>query len=419
MTAAAHSARDVLPRQLTSVMIPELGSLASAIAHEIRAAIPEYATPDGPYRGTVKIGVEQALTGFVARIGNPATPNGKRDEVCRQLGRYEALAGRSLDCLQAAYRIGARMAWQRIMKVGRRHNFSSAIMSHLADSVFQYMDELASLSFEGYVEARARTAGAVEQWRRRLLRMLLEQPPAGHETITELAQSIGWAVPTHAALVVARADEPHDHGDSGKWGADVLTEVKGIDLHLLYPAPVARERLGQLAVQLPACRIAIGPVLALDQAALSLRWAQQALGLVESGAIEPRDGITHCDDHLLALWLDADQQLVERMARKRLGPLAGLTRKQRLRLTETLDAWLRTRGSAPEVAEYLDVHPQTVRYRMRQLEALFGPQLDDPDARLELELVLRAQQLGVSQHQAGTPRARASTGQERWNSRCQ
>jgi DNA-binding PucR family transcriptional regulator len=31
-----------------------------------------------------------------------------------------------------------------------------------------------------------------------------------------------------------------------------------------------------------------------------------------------------------------------------------------------------------------------VRYRLRQLEALFGVQLHDPDARFELESALRA-----------------------------
>jgi DNA-binding PucR family transcriptional regulator len=36
------------------------------------------------------------------------------------------------------------------------------------------------------------------------------------------------------------------------------------------------------------------------------------------------------------------------------------------------------------------VHPQTVRYRMRQLRDLFGERLEDPDSRFELALALRA-----------------------------
>jgi DNA-binding PucR family transcriptional regulator len=43
------------------------------------------------------------------------------------------------------------------------------------------------------------------------------------------------------------------------------------------------------------------------------------------------------------------------------------------------------------MARALDLHPQTVRYRLARLRELLGQQLDDPDARLELELALRAQ----------------------------
>ena len=85
--------------------------------------------------------------------------------------------------------------------------------------------------------------------------------------------------------------------------------------------------------------------------------------------------------------------LIDQISKRQLAALDGLTSKQRTRLVETLGAWLRTRGSAAEIAEQLNVHPQTVRYRMRQLEKTFGERLDDPDERFALELVLRASRL--------------------------
>jgi DNA-binding PucR family transcriptional regulator len=42
------------------------------------------------------------------------------------------------------------------------------------------------------------------------------------------------------------------------------------------------------------------------------------------------------------------------------------------------------------MAAELGVHPQTVRYRLRQLRELFGTALEDPDARFELALALRS-----------------------------
>ncbi|WP_242424312.1 helix-turn-helix domain-containing protein, partial [Frankia sp. EI5c] len=71
-------------------------------------------------------------------------------------------------------------------------------------------------------------------------------------------------------------------------------------------------------------------------------------------------------------------------------PLDALPERTRTRLAETLLYWLALHGQRRLVAERLHIHPQTVRYRVGQLRDLFGETLDDPEARFELELVLRA-----------------------------
>jgi DNA-binding PucR family transcriptional regulator len=60
---------------------------------------------------------------------------------------------------------------------------------------------------------------------------------------------------------------------------------------------------------------------------------------------------------------------------------------------ETLLASLSSRAGAAAVAELLDLHPQTVRYRLRRAESLFGDRLRGPGIRLEFEMALRAHQL--------------------------
>ena len=74
----------------------------------------------------------------------------------------------------------------------------------------------------------------------------------------------------------------------------------------------------------------------------------------------------------------------------RLGPLTALAPRSRERLESTLLAYLRHRGNGPRMAFDLHVHPQTVRYRLARLRELLGAALDDPEARFELEVVLRA-----------------------------
>ncbi|MBL3688138.1 PucR family transcriptional regulator [Leucobacter zeae] len=60
---------------------------------------------------------------------------------------------------------------------------------------------------------------------------------------------------------------------------------------------------------------------------------------------------------------------------------------------ETLLAWLEERGSAPRVAERLNVHEQTVRYRIRQVRTRLGVDLSDADRILALWLQLRVADL--------------------------
>jgi DNA-binding PucR family transcriptional regulator len=73
-----------------------------------------------------------------------------------------------------------------------------------------------------------------------------------------------------------------------------------------------------------------------------------------------------------------------------LAPLEAASEGQRPRLAETLLAWLLSGSNVPDVATRLHVHPQTVRYRLRQLEKLFGDALHDPDTRLNLIVALRS-----------------------------
>lgn len=61
---------------------------------------------------------------------------------------------------------------------------------------------------------------------------------------------------------------------------------------------------------------------------------------------------------------------------------------------ETLLAWLPDGSNVPDTAARLHVHPQTVRYRLRQLEQLFGDALHTPDTGLALLLALQADATG-------------------------
>ncbi|MEE1927040.1 helix-turn-helix domain-containing protein [Streptomyces sp. TRM 70351] len=379
-----------LPKELAAVMRPELPSLLHEIGAEIRRAIPEYGPLlDGPYGPVIQGGVEQNLVTFVDRIAAPSAPTTRRDQLCRKLGRYEAYRGRTLDNLQAAFRIGARVALRRAKKLGKRYSLSPAVMLSFADALFGYVDELIEVSREGYQAAQAELGGGQEEYRRMLLQLILAGASVPRSSLAGHAERARWPLPSEVTLV---AISPDSRPPRGSLGDDVLAAPGDPQPHALLPGPVEENRRLLLDAAPREVRIAVGLTVPLAQAAESLRWARQALALVEAGVI-PAAPVTYCDDHLLTLWLCADSALTEQLARRQLAPLADLTRNQRERLVETLQAWLDTRGNAVQMAELLHLHPQTVRYRLRNLDRAFGARLSDLDDRFATEVVLRSLRL--------------------------
>ena len=553
----------VLSAALADILRPELGSLADEIIGQLREKIPEFARPiDGPHGQIMRTGVEQTLTSFVDLVADPAAPPSGRDEVALMLGKHEAEEGRSLDSLQAAYRIGAQAAWQRVMEVGHRAQLSSTVMSALADAVFRYMNDLATVSYAGYREVRARTAETQQAARRRLLQLILDRDdPVPLRALADLAEVACWPLPDRVIAVAiararpgarsdvrsdtrsdarsearseARSDAQPDTRSDVRSGArsdarsdaqpvtrydarsdarsdarpdtrsdarsdtrsgtqpvtrsdarpdtrsgtqpvtrsdarpdtrpdgwsdarsdtrpdsrsdtrpdtrsdarsdtrpdgwsdtqsedqpgtragtrsgardtapsaltlseqmsdnkEVLASLDEPQPHLLVPGDAGAHRWAALEAQLGRRRAAIGLAVPLADAADSLRWARQALALAENGTIDAGP-LVFCEDHLVTLWLLSDAALADQVSRRHFAALEALPARQQERLTETFGAWLETRGTAAEIADRLQVHPQTVRYRIRQLERTLGDQFGDPNARFAMEMVLRVMRL--------------------------
>jgi hypothetical protein len=400
-------ARIKFPPELADLIRPELPSLTEDIIAEIRRGIPEFARPmDGPYGRVLRMGVGQALSTFVDLIVDPTAPRDHRDTVCRKLGEYEASEGRSLDSLQAAYRIGAHVAWRRAVELGARHSISSEVMSQLADAVFGYIDDLASLSTDGYQRAKSRSSASQDEWRQRMLRLILEQPAVPRRAIADLADLVGWTLPQQVRIVAIQPPV----AASLALPANALADLKAAEPHLLLPGDIEGHQRTALEACLAGRPAAVGIKVPLAEAADSLHWARRALALSRSGAISAGK-LIFCDDHLLALWLSEDR-LLKLLAGQQFASLGGLSERQQQRLTDTLAVWLETGGKAMEVAARLKVHPQTVRYRMRILERVLGGQLGDPDSRFAMEVVLRARRLSAGKHSEESSRPASDVGAE-------
>lgn len=378
-------------RTLLLEMLPsiadEVPSLVEEIIDDIRGTVPEYARPlDGPYGQIIRAGVKRNVTGFMDWLVAPDDPLDRRDEICRMVGALEAYEGRQLAVLQTAYRIGAQVSWHRIQAVLQRHEAPPEAVSALADALFNYMDEAADLSRRGYEDAKAQMDEEQAAARTVLLHALAERSDLLSDNVAELCTAAGWTIPDEVTLIALSPGLPVVRP---LLDGDLLLDLDAPEPYLLVPGRLTGQRQETLQTALAETKAAAGLTVPVERAADSLRWARQALALVDQNVID--DGpLTLGEDHVVTLWLLSDNALVDQLGKRRLGFLAPMTDRQRKRLAETLRSWLRTRGPATRMSEDLGVHVQTVRYRMRRLEQVLGGQLDDPDIRFATEVVLRA-----------------------------
>ena len=85
-------------------------------------------------------------------------------------------AGRTLESLLSAYRLGARVAWRRFAAAGVGAGLPPDTLYLLAESIFAYIDVLSAESAEGYALEQSAVAGEAELPPARLVRMLVREP---------------------------------------------------------------------------------------------------------------------------------------------------------------------------------------------------------------------------------------------------
>ncbi|GAA2103290.1 hypothetical protein GCM10009801_78160 [Streptomyces albiaxialis] len=256
---------------------------------------------------------------------------------------------------------------------------------------------------------------SAERARRLLFAALTaDRPPeTGASRFHALARSARWPLPpaVRAVVLAAPCETPPL---TGPLASALAGPVEG-EPCLLVPDPEGEAREA-LDGHLQGWTAAVGHAVPLDDCAASVRWARRLLELAPVHAAHAVNGsgppgAVFVDDHLTTLLLLQDESMARALTARWLGPLAALTPRQSERLEVTLLAWLES-GGAPEAARTLQVHPQTVRYRLRQIEKVFGSALRDPRARFELEAALRGRQLlgRVRRGRARTGGRKARTG---------
>lgn len=373
-----------LPPQIARVLRPVLAEVADEMIEAVRT-VPAYSRPlEGEFGVGIRAGVQEALRHFLAEIeaGGPVA----RPDVYGTLGRGEMRAGRSLDALLSAYRVGARVAWRRFAAAGVDAGLEPETLYLLAESIFAYIDVLSAESAEGHALEQSAAASEAELRRRRLVRMLVREPPLEAAAIEAAASEAAWQLPRKLAVLAIGGEQ---RGPAAlRLPSDVVTDTIGELTCAIVPDPDGPGRRAAIERAMTDAQATAGLGTTVDwpEAAISLARARAALDLADGAS-----SLVVARERAGDLLLRSDQRLARELAADRLAPLERLPAGSRGRLTETLRAWLAEQGRLTPVAERLGVHPQTARYRLARLRELFGPGLDDPDERFWLELALRVE----------------------------
>ncbi|MFB4300283.1 PucR family transcriptional regulator [Actinomadura sp. NTSP31] len=368
-----------------------VAGIARDAVREIDRELPGYLrTHDARYAGMPAFTAEWAIGHFVGLLGDPGLPSAAITEHFRRLGAGEARRGRHLEMFQAALRIAAGVAVRRLTEEAERLDagVTSATVVRMTQAVLGYLDQLASAAADGHADSGARQAGHLRSQRRMLLEKIIE-PGTDLSQVRFLAADCGWPMPRTVAAV-ALAEAGGGLGARRALPPDVLRGLHLDDPCLIVPDPDGPGRRRAVDTALTGQAAAVGPTVPVTRCAESLRLARQALALAQEGVIEAPLPIAAVD-HIPLTMLGRSPELASLLVDRKLRPLLRSPRAHaRDKLVETFLFCIEGNFNATEVAARMHVHAQTVRYRVRQLEALFGDDLHDPAQRLEFHLALRA-----------------------------
>src|SRR5215213_1967027 len=302
-----------LPADIADLLEPELAATTDEILATIAREVPDYARPlEGSFGRGVRTGVTEALRQFVELIRSPSGARGPGREVYVALGRGELRQGRTLDSLQSAYRVGARVAWRRVATAARDAGVDADVLSLLAESIFAFIEQLSADSVDGYAEARSHLEGERRRRQRELALLLLRDPPADEADVRAAAAAVGWRVPRSAAAIACPDEELERI--ARRLPPDALPASLEGEACVVASDPEGPGRAAELEAALEGRRAALGPAVPVAELPGSWALARAALRAGAAGPAQP----LRADDVLVDLALLDGRPALDRIAQRRL-----------------------------------------------------------------------------------------------------
>ncbi|MBI5669186.1 MAG: helix-turn-helix domain-containing protein [Chloroflexi bacterium] len=263
-------------------------------------------------------------------------------------------------------------------------------------------------------------AFAVEQTRGDWVQMWLSGTPADDDLLVTRAQQAGFDIGCTYLVAVFRAvtksgaalpleslislvrDDMARRGLNGAVGqyVDVIVGLYPVEnpSKLSRVQDVIEDVRGQLASRTPSGLVGAGisrPALSLSALREAYREAKDALGIANQ--LGDREDTTFYGDlKLFQLLLALKERNLDHLRRfylDTLGPLVEHDDRKQADLIRTLNGFFAANGNLAKAAADLDVHRNTLVYRLERISELTEMNLDDADNRLILHLALKVQRV--------------------------
>jgi len=390
MTASTSMSHHETAAHIVAALRDDLPALTDRIVARIRAEIPFYARQDIVSVDDLRTSVSANIDYILASLTGTATPNLGAPHAT---GRTRAAQGAPLAEMLTAYRVGVAELWTAMGATARGlPDVPDGDVIDLAGAVFAVQNTYSDAALAAYRDEAREALRTQEREKAALIEVILTGA-AARGTLWEVANALRLPLDGAFLVIAAQAEPGHDPIPRAESALAVL-DVRSVwrldaELSLGVLSLPDRTRNGAALTALgrhAAGRVGASPVFAeLHQASWALDLARLALGSNPEGT-----GVTQFRDSPIDLLVAAAPHAALEAARAVLGSLLDLAEDELALLLGTFEAWVRASGSATTAGAELFCHPNTVRYRLRRIEASSGRTLANPGDVAELVTAVRA-----------------------------
>jgi len=399
MTASLSKASSMAhPEAASSIVAAVRASLPAVvdrIVTRIRREIPFYAAADTvrpeDLRTSVRANVDYILDSLTGQA--PASLHAPDTT-----GRTRAAQGVPLAEMLTAYRVGVAELWSALVTTARGlPDVAADDVIDLAGAVFAVQNAYSDAALAAYRDESREILRTRERERAAMVEMILTggwpSKDTANDTLWEVANTLRLPLDGAFLVVAAETELGHDplpRAESALAAADVRS-VWRLDAEaclgvLCLPDRSRNEAVLTVLNRHSTRRIGASPVFAeLRQASWALQLARLALGSHPGST-----GVEQFRDSPIDMLVAAAPHTALDTARAVLGSLLQLPKDELGLLLGTFEAWVRASGSATAAGAALFCHPNTVRYRLRRIEASTGRTLGNPGDVAELVTAVRA-----------------------------